>query len=236
MNKPLKIGSSLGNITVEAFAPSKKYNCFYKFRCKKCGGVFYGPGGYLRMYSTGCPSCQRTQRIEKRVQGHIGDIYGTLKVIGPWKDQKRGSGSDISVKCKCLKCGSETYIPLSRLKTGGAKTCKFCNRAENLPKGAKAVKENSVCGTRVDTLGKKISKNNTSGYIGVSYHKRRGKYRAYIFFQRKQYWLGQYDTVEEAAEARRIGEEKIYGDFLKWYEDNKEKIKSGEIVSYTVKK
>ena len=38
-------------------------------------------------------------------------------------------------------------------------------------------------------------------------------------FKQKCYYLGGYDRIEEAAEARHIAEEKLYGDFLKWYEE-----------------
>lgn len=31
-------------------------------------------------------------------------------------------------------------------------------------------------------------------------------------------YLGGYDCIEEAAEARHIAEEKLFGDFLKWYD------------------
>lgn len=44
----------------------------------------------------------------------------------------------------------------------------------------------------------------------------------YFFFiacynQQQSYWLGTYDTIEQATKARRIAEEKIYGNFIQWY-------------------
>ena len=38
-------------------------------------------------------------------------------------------------------------------------------------------------------------------------------------FRQKCYYLGGYDKIEDAAEARAAAEEKIFGDFLKWYEE-----------------
>lgn len=43
--------------------------------------------------------------------------------------------------------------------------------------------------------------NNTSGFRGVSFHKRTGKWQAYISVNRKQFHIGLYDTPEEAHEA-----------------------------------
>lgn len=54
-----------------------------------------------------------------------------------------------------------------------------------------------------------LRSDNTSGAKGVSKTKA-GKYRAYITVNHKQKSLGQYDTLEEAAEARKNGE-RLYG-------------------------
>ena len=51
----------------------------------------------------------------------------------------------------------------------------------------------------------KLPKNNTTGVRGV--YRIRGKYVAKIVFQKKQYHLGSYDSLEEAALARREAEE-----------------------------
>ncbi len=63
-------------------------------------------------------------------------------------------------------------------------------------------------------------KTNTSGVRGVYYSSKRNKWIAQIMFKQKCYYLGGYDRIEEAAQARAEAEEKIFGDFLKWYEEN----------------
>ena len=55
---------------------------------------------------------------------------------------------------------------------------------------------------------KKLPADNTSGVKGVYYQK--GKWIAKIVFQQKQYHLGKYDTIEEAAEARRQAESVLF--------------------------
>ena len=62
----------------------------------------------------------------------------------------------------------------------------------------------------------KLPKNNTAGVRGV--YRIWGKYVAKIVFQKKQYHLGSYDSLEEAALARREAEEQINGTAVCYYE------------------
>lgn len=50
--------------------------------------------------------------------------------------------------------------------------------------------------------GRKISKNNTSGYTGVSFESVAGKYRAYVHYSGEKIALGYFSTAVEAARAR----------------------------------
>ena len=51
-----------------------------------------------------------------------------------------------------------------------------------------------------------LSKNNASGINGVAWHKQAKKWRAYIMRDYKQIALGLFDSIEEAAKARREAE------------------------------
>lgn len=53
-----------------------------------------------------------------------------------------------------------------------------------------------------------LSTLNTSGYVGVS-HAKKGRFRAYITVNKKRIALGTYDTLEEAASARREAENRL---------------------------
>lgn len=79
-----------------------------------------------------------------------------------------------------------------------------------------------VAGTKLSTLHRTRTTSST-GILGVSYHVRMGKYQARIQFQGKQYYLGTFDNLEDAAAARKAAEAKLYGDFLAWYEAEKRK-------------
>jgi hypothetical protein len=51
----------------------------------------------------------------------------------------------------------------------------------------------------IQSRNRRIRKNNTSGYKGVSYHKRDGNYRANISINRKRIHLGSFKTPVEGA-------------------------------------
>lgn len=54
-----------------------------------------------------------------------------------------------------------------------------------------------------------LSARNKSGFIGVARHKS-GKWRAQIQLKRKQYYLGLFDTVEDAKNAYLIAKSKLH--------------------------
>ena len=53
----------------------------------------------------------------------------------------------------------------------------------------------------IQSRNQRMQKNNTSGYKGVSYYKRDGKYQTYITIKYKTIRLGYFDTAEEGAVA-----------------------------------
>ena len=52
-------------------------------------------------------------------------------------------------------------------------------------------------------------------------------------FQKKCYYLGGYDRIEDAAKARAEAEEKIFGDFLRWYYDEFPEIRDKKMKKKT---
>ena len=63
-----------------------------------------------------------------------------------------------------------------------------------------------VDGTKLGQLSSKTRSDNTSGVKGVSLIKSCGKWLAYIDIKGKRISLGGFQTVEEAARARRAAE------------------------------
>lgn len=69
-----------------------------------------------------------------------------------------------------------------------------------------------ICSQKQNSYNTSLSKNNTSGFNGVSKMKN-GKYRAYINQDYRQIHLGFYDTAEDAKEARDKASIEKYGEF-----------------------
>lgn len=115
------------------------------------------------------------------------------------------------------------YVSSQNLQRGGVKSCKCLGRenssANGKANGQKIVDNYVVEGTNINNLTAKIPKNNTSGVKGVSFRKDRGRWVAQIDFKGKHYYLGSYMEKEKAIKARKLAEDKMFGDFLKWYSE-----------------
>jgi hypothetical protein len=59
----------------------------------------------------------------------------------------------------------------------------------------------------------KLSKKNISGFKGVSWYKRGQKWQSSICANSKRYFLGYFDNIEDAVNARRKAEEGLHGEF-----------------------
>ena len=125
-------------------------------------------------------------------------------------------------RCKC-DCGKFKDIPMSNLISGATISCGCYQKSvakKYTKKAAKAFKEkNLIDDTNVSSLNRESPiKSNTSGVTGVALNKRNQKWLAFINFKKKRYYLGYYTEKEDAIKARKEAEEKIHGEFLKWYE------------------
>lgn len=127
----------------------------------------------------------------------IGKRMGRLKVIGITEE------NGLSCICQC-DCGNVIKSTASDL--WWKRSCGCANDIEK----EKHTKISIALGN------KKIRKDNVSGCSGV--RRANGKWGASITFQKKSYWLGTFDDVNNAILARKEAEKHLYGDFLEWYE------------------
>ena len=70
-----------------------------------------------------------------------------------------------------------------------------------------------VVTSRQNGLNSSIRKDNTSGVTGVCWDKRRQKWLVRIHENGKEINLGYYSEFDDAVKARKIGEEKYYGEY-----------------------
>ena len=125
-----------------------------------------------------------------------GQRFGRLTAMYPTK--KRDAKGFVIWHCRC-DCGNEPDVSYNNLMYCGQQSC-GCRKKEH--------------------QSQKPPRDNTTGYKGV--YQVRGKYLAKIVFQKKQYFLGTYDSIEEAAAARKSAEALLFGEtaafIQKWKE------------------
>lgn len=136
----------------------------------------------------------------------VGKRFGMLTVLSYARKEK---GFHVW-HCRC-DCGREVDVRQSNLQSGWTKSC-GCQRDP----GRNLHYKDGIC---LELLRPDLMyRTNTSGVKGVYYSKTRGKWIAQIMFRNKCYYLGGYDTIEDAARARSEAEKQVFGDFLHWYE------------------
>lgn len=181
-----------------------------------CGNTYACPGSLLvtgKRTHCGC----KTDRVCPA------DISGkkfhrlTALYIYRRKDRKDG----VIWRCRC-DCGNEVDISYNNLVFGNQKSC-GCQKKEHDQKLGTFLTH--VAGTSVDMLkSKKIPTDNTTGCKGVYLIK--GRYVAKIVFQKKQYFLGTYDDIADAAQVRKEAEEVLFDSVATHYEAWKQKADS----------
>ncbi|MCL2575711.1 MAG: AP2 domain-containing protein [Defluviitaleaceae bacterium] len=122
--------------------------------------------------------------------------------------------------CDCSqdeKVSSDVVVRGSMLVSGNTKSCGCAvGGTEHLKKTYDGKKKYYVDGTVTYQIAdtSKLSKNNTSGVRGVSFNKRKQKWRAYIRFKGKSMHLGYFDELEDAKAARVAAEVRVFGGYL----------------------
>jgi len=219
----ITIGSTHGRIKVLGFSDRQREKGpkNYRVQCLRCGKIYDSPAQPFLLYPDGCSECREKDRRREhlaRYEKYVGKDFGSLTVLSVAGTKKEGKkGNLVYAHCLCHKCGQESNIAFHRLLYDGVKECQACAK-KNLSLGWKFTTETVKGGSRPsDLVRSTVNRNSSTGIKGVSRMKS-GQYRAYINFRRKQYHLGSYDTPDEAAKARKEAEEKIYGEFLEWYQ------------------
>lgn len=142
-------------------------------------------------------------------QNLTGMRFGNLIAIEPVKEKQ--VGRSICWRCRCMLCGKEKELPVNQLRKGVQTSC-GCARANRL------LETNGyIDGTSLkNVFSDKVNRNNTSGYKGVFW--KRGRWTASIQYKKKSYYLGSYDRLEDAVEARKEAEDWVREDAEKLLE------------------
>ncbi len=172
------------------------------WRCACDCGTFIDVSGcnLVRGYtkSCGCLTAERKDISNRR--------FGNLLTLYPDSDKKTDRTKWI---CRC-DCGNICTVSISNLRNGHTKSCGCLANMEH---------RTLIEGTCLELIASPyIPQNNCSGVKGVSYYSRTNSWVATLTFQGRNYYLGRYETVEEAARARCEAEKTIVWPFLEKYE------------------
>ncbi|MCI5994752.1 MAG: hypothetical protein MRZ45_02195 [Blautia sp.] len=185
---------------------------YWKCRCTKCGNIVEVPQKNLgkAQKDCGCGKHRPRNIIPDGTQ------FGRLKVI-EIGELIPDRGYTYLCECSCEK-HTRLYVRGDRLRNGDVQSC-GCLHDELFQKNSKKAHDNNyVYDTSANrVLNTKPPKNNTSGYRGVSWHKKTSKWHAALQYRGVIYSLGYYDNIEDAAEAYRIAKNNAINDFSEWY-------------------
>lgn len=174
------------------------------------GGVKIATAHDLKAGKVRSCGCMKKERSGNRLD-LAGQQFGRLTCLYP--DSRRSNKGSVYWHCFCA-CGKETEVPASGLVQGNVKSC-GCLKQEvrqEIPSRLRHVE-----GTCIEILEKrKHRKDNKSGFRGV-YRLPNGRYRVDIGFRGRRFYVGTFPSYEDAVQARREAEEKLYIPFLKAY-------------------
>ena|SRR3990167_1627761 len=154
----------------------------------------------MRIYKKGVHYSPKTEfkKGDKRITGeNHWDWKGDNVAIKPlhnWVKKRLGKAKE------CIQCKSTINVhwanksqKYKRDLTDWIQLCVKCHRKYDKV----SIREKII---------KNVRKNNKSGFNGVSFNKKRGKWFAYINIDYKQISLGFFREIDKAIEARRRGE------------------------------
>lgn len=201
-------GQRFGRLTAINRTEQKRKSC-YLWLCKcDCGNETLVDTYYLTHGQR--KSCGCLVNLPKRDLS--GQVFGRLTVISPTEKRKHGG---FVWECRC-ECGNTVFVSTYQLTSGVKRSCE-CLHVETATAHVNTIRgKNHIDGTNVGAIKhNRIFANNTSGVRGVSWHAHRGKWYARLTFQGQRHSLGYFDSMDDAAKARKDAEEKYFGEYLK---------------------
>lgn len=175
----------------------------YLTECLLCGNLREMLESNLVSRTKKSCDCMRGKNIE-------GTKFGELTTVR--KTDKRDNNGSIIWEFLCT-CGNTCYYSIVQVNSG-IRSCGCYNEI---------MKEKNTHLHIVREPGK-LRTNNKSGVTGVM-KTQDGKWQASITFQKINYYLGRYTEKNDAISIRKIAENKLYDDFLEWYNNVYKKTK-----------
>lgn len=202
-------GQKFGSLIVESRAENRHNRVAWNCLCD-CGVRKVVIGHDLTSGHTA--SCGgKSHRLERGMRNLSGQKFGSLTVLFP--TEKRNYKGSVLWHCKCA-CGNEADISEDALVHGNYKSC-GCQKKSQASKLTSY--HHFYNGTCLEYLKRPLRSDNRTGVAGV-YTLPNGMYKAGIGFMGEKYYLGRFNTFEEAVSARKYAEEKLFIPFIKAFE------------------
>lgn len=145
----------------------------------------------------------------------INKKFGRLTVLK--ETTKRTDGGSIVWECKC-DCGKIVEISSKRLLHNINISCGCYQKERQKYSMNKLHKKQFFENTNIDLIKKKnANSNNKTSTRGVCWITSKNKYKAYIYLNKKYHFLGYFDNIEKAVQARKEAEEKYFKPILEKY-------------------
>ncbi|MDO5018790.1 MAG: hypothetical protein Q4E02_05760 [Lagierella massiliensis] len=205
------IGKRFGLLTVIERVENKNDRVSWLCKCD-CGKEKICTAQSLKAGKVKSCGCLRGAK-NNQFRDISGKKFGFLLAISPTNERdKKGS-----IKWKCLcDCGNECLVTEDALVHGNTTSC-GCKKKEwgiNIYKQVNLYQDTSYTFLK---FRKNVREDNQCGVRGITQLKN-GKFRAYIGFKKKRYYLGTYSTQQEALDIRRYAEEILHEGFCRAFE------------------
>lgn len=175
---------------------NKRGRVLYECVCLLCGNTRFAELNDIKRGKVKNCGCYK----HRPKANLLGKTINNIQVLGTTMIDNK-----LHYTCKCLLCGNDFIASANDIRQN--KSCGCLHKAN--------IKKLFMDGTAPCKLkNNKLRKTNTSGVTGVYYNKAKKKWDAEIVFKKQKHFLGRFDTKEEAAKARKEGEEKYFKAYL----------------------
>ena len=222
------IGERYGNLLVVSSALNKNRKTYWNCICD-CGNECVVATHELRSGDT--KSCGCLHKGANSENGKKSKKYNTYDLSGEYGIGWTSNTNNefyfdledyelIKDYCWCESISSFGYHMLTATIAGTNKRIRFhhllnCQKFDHINRNPLDNRKSNLrpCTISQNGMNAKIPKDNTSGYIGVTFHKATNQWRARISINKCRKELGSFENKEDAIRARLKAEAKYYKDF-----------------------
>lgn len=202
-------GQVFGGLTVLRQAESRKGRARWVCRCQ-CGRETTVNAHELKAGKT--KSCGCKSHIRRGLD-LSGKKFGRLMALYPV--DKRDHKGSVYWRCQC-DCGQELDVSGDSLVQGACRSCGCLKREVQQEIQNRLHRGDGTCLERIESQSQR--RDNTSGFRGV-YKLKGGRYRAGIGFKRQRFYIGSFESFQEAVQARLQAEALIYDGYVRAYRE-----------------